>query len=128
LCSDKVLCEVKTSNISDEEAKIRASDKPIARTTLGKLENPFFVKLSSCLSKAEMQLKAYDLANNARLIVYIFIIFDEYPFCEYKERYFKQIDQYLSENIVTGIELLIHNLETAFHKRISMQFATVVND
>jgi hypothetical protein len=128
LCSGKVLCEVKTINISDGEAKVRASDKPIVRTTQDQLEKAFFQKLRSCLTKAEMQLKAYDLANSSHLIVYIFIIFDDYPFCEYKEGYFQQIDQYFSENIVTGIELVIHNLETAFHKRITMQFATVVND
>lgn len=126
--SGKVLCEVKTINISDEEAKIRARDKPIARNTQDQLRKPFFVKLRSSLTKAEKQLKACDLTNSARLIVYIFIIFDEHPFCEYKERYFQQIDQDLSENIVIGIELVIHNLETAFHKHITMQFATVVND
>ena len=128
MCSGKVLCEVKTINISDEEAKVRASEKPIVRTTQDQLEKAFFDKLRSCLKKAEKQLKAYDSANSSRLIVYIFIIFDEYPFCEYKEGYFQQIDQDLSENKVTGIELVIHNLETAFHKGITMQFATVVND
>ncbi|MGO8762767.1 MAG: hypothetical protein ACLP2P_03700 [Desulfobaccales bacterium] len=128
LSSDKVLCEVKTINISDEEAIVRASDKPIAGNTQNQLVKGFFDKLRSCITKAGEQLKAYDSSNNARLIVYIFILFDEYPFCEYKERYFQQIDQYLSENIVTGIELVIHNLETAFHKPITMQFATVVND
>ncbi len=127
-CFGKVLCEVKTINISDEEAKVRASDKPIVQNTQAQLEKPFFVKLRSCITKAENQLKAYDSANSARLIVYIFIIFDEYPFCEYKERYFQQIDQDLSENPVNGIELVIHNLETAFHKPITMQFATIVND
>jgi len=126
LCSGKVLCEVKTINISDEEAKVRASDKPIVRNTQDKLENPFFDKLRSCLTKAEKQLRASH--NSAHLIVYIFIIFDEYPFCEYKETYFQQIDHELSENIVTGIELVIHNLETAFHKPITMHFATIVND
>lgn len=128
LCSGKVLCEVKTINISDDEAIIRSSAKPIAQTTQDKLDKAFLDKLRLCLAKAENQLKAYESANSARLIVYFFILFDEYPFCEYKEGYFQQIDQYLSENIVTGIELVIHNLETAFHKPITMQFATVVND
>ena len=129
LCSRKVLCEVKTINISDKEAEVRASDKPIVQTTPDQLEKAFFdTKLKSCLTKAEKQLKAYDSANSARLLVYLFIMFDDYPFCEYKENYFQQIDQYFSENPVTGIELVIHNLETAFHKPIAMQFATVVND
>ena len=97
LCSGKVLCEVKTINISDKEAKIRASDKPIVRTTQDQLEKAFFDKFRSCLTKAEKQLKAYDSANSTLLIIYIFIIFDEHPFCEYKERYFQQIDQVLSE-------------------------------
>jgi len=128
LCSGKVLCEVKTINISDEEAKIRASDKPIVQNTKDQLEKFFFTKLRSCITRAEKQLKAYDSANGARLMAYIFINFDEYPFCEYKVSYFQQIDHDLSEKPVTGIELVIHNLETAFHKPITMQFATVVND
>jgi hypothetical protein len=128
LCSGKVFCEVKTINISDKEAEIRASNKPIARNTPDQLEEAFFDKLRSCLTIAKKQLEDYDSAKSARLIAYIFINFDEHPFCEYKDKYFQQIDHYLSENIVTGIELVIHNQETAFHKPITMKFATIVND
>ena len=128
LGSGKVLCEVKTINISDEEANILASDKPIVQNTKDQLEKPFFSKLRRLITEAENQLKSYDSAKIARLLAYIFINFDEYPFCEYKETYFQQIDHDLSENPVNGIELVIHNLETAFHKPITMQFATVVND
>ena len=127
-CSGKLLCEVKTINISDEEAYIRAIDKPIVQNTKYQLARPFFMKLRSCITKAENQLKAYDSSKGARLIAYIFINFDEYPFCEYKETYFQQIDHYLSENRVTEVKLVIHNFETAFHKPINMHFATVVND
>ena len=44
-CSGKLLCEVKTINISDEEANIRASYKPIVQNTKDQLEKPFFTKL-----------------------------------------------------------------------------------
>jgi hypothetical protein len=126
--SCKVLCEVKTINISDEEAKIRASDKYIARTTQDQLEEGFFRKLESDITNAKEKFESYDSTRGSQLIIYIFIIFDESPFCEYKERYFQQIDHYLSENIFTGINLVFHNLETGFHKPITMKFATVVND
>jgi len=128
LFSGKVLCEVKTINISKEEADIRASDIPIVQNTQIQLEKPFFDKLMSCIKKGEEQLISFNSDKNARLIIYIPINFDDYPFCEYKEMYFQQIDQFLSGNKVTGIELVFHNFLTAFHKSITMQFATVVND
>lgn len=53
LPSGKVLCEVKTINISDDEASIRASDKLIARQTSDQLEDGFLKKIGVRYKKSQ---------------------------------------------------------------------------
>ncbi len=120
----KVLCEVKTINISDKEGKAR--DTGIVRETKDQLEQGFFNKLMSDLTQAKEQLEARDPGKEAKRIAYIIINFDDF-LAEYKERYFQQIDQYLSNNPVPGIEVVFHNQVTCFHKTIAMKSATVFN-
>lgn len=123
--SVKVLCEVKTINISDEEAQARCGD--ITREIKAQLEQGFFNKLMSDLTKAEKQLKAYDTDKEARHLAYIIINFDDF-LTRNKESYFQQIDQYLSENTAPGIDVVFHNQATCFHKTITMKYATVFNE
>lgn len=124
LDSTKVLCEVKTINISDEEARARCT--PVAREIKAQLEQGFFNKLRFHLTQAKEQLEAPEVGKEARRIAYIIINFDDF-LAEYKEEYFQQIDQYLSNNPVPGIEIVFHNQVTCFHKTITMKFATVFN-
>jgi hypothetical protein len=124
LDSTKVLCEVKTINISDKEATARHTGT--GRETKAQLEQGFFNKLMSHLTQAKEQLEARDAGKEARRIAYIIINFDDF-LAEYKEEYFQQIDQYLSNNTVLGIEIVFHNQVTCFHKTITMKSATVFN-
>lgn len=121
----RVLCEVKTINVSDEEALARVRFK--ARTITDRLEPGFFKKLTSDLKKAKEQMDTYDRRANVRRIVYLVVNFDDL-WAGFKEQYYKQIDQHLAENPLPGIEVVFHNQKTPLHKSIAMTAATVVNE
>jgi len=122
--SSRVLCEVKTINISQEE--VYAREKPKVRSRAIQLGDGFFKKLQSDIDKAKNQFDAYDQGSGARRIVYINPCFDDF-LGEMKVAYFQQIDEYFLENPVQGIELVFHNDRTPFHKDLHMKTATVVN-
>ncbi len=122
----KVICEVKTINVSNDEALLRSAslrdDDPNP-----KLEQGFFDKLRNDIERAKEQIEQYAAGIKGRRIVYIVTNFDDF-WGECKEDYYQQIDQYLCENIVHGVEIVFHNQRTAFHKAISMKSATVINE
>jgi hypothetical protein len=121
----KVLCEVKTINISDDEAAARKN--LTGGYTSNCLPLGFFGKLVSSLEKANRQMGNYDGGAGARRLVYIIVNFDD-SLAEYKADYYRQIDSYLAENKIPRIEIIFHNEKTAFHSQISMGSATVVNE
>jgi hypothetical protein len=120
-----VLCEVKTINISDEEAYARRFGA--CRTITDQLGDGFFNKLMSDLLKAQRQMKAYDDGENIRRIAYVIIDFDD-ALGEYKEDYFHEIDRFLADKIPAGVEVVFHNQRTCFHKAITLTAATIVNE
>jgi hypothetical protein len=120
-----ILCEVKTVNVSKEELLARNSGE--ARYIKNCLEQGFFGKLKSHIEKAKAQMRAYDHAGKARYCVYFNLCFDDF-FGEYKEEYFQQIDQYFSQNPTAGIEVVVHNERSAFHKALTLTTAAVVNE
>ena len=145
----KVLCEVKTINISDDEVfafnearkrregtAIAITDpitgrpdpniiNKLARTVEYKLSAGFFNKLMSDIEAAKTQIEAYADGANVRRIVYIIVNFDFWG--EYKKWYYLQIDQYLAKNLPPGIEVVFLNQRTLFHEPITMTSATVIN-
>jgi hypothetical protein len=121
----KVLCEVKTINVSDEEALSRRMGT--AGTTTNRLEPGFFNKLKSDLIKANQQMDAYCSGTHKKQIAYVVINFDDL-LAEYKEDYYQQIDRYLAHNSFPGIEIVFHNQKTCFHKFIAMTSAKVFNE
>ncbi len=126
LGSVKVLCEVKTINKSD--VVIKARNEGELTWVHDRLDEEFFIKLFKVLRKAKEQLESYSADEaKTRLIIYIVINFDNWV-GEYNDRYFRQIDQRLSENTITGIEIVIHNQQTPFNKRSTMNNAIIVND
>lgn len=122
----KVICEVKTINISEAEALLR-SDSLRTDDPCPKLEQGFFDKLVKDIDIAKEQIGSYSRGTEARRIVYVIINFDDF-WGECKEDYFQQIDQYLGDNKLHGIEIVFHNQRTAFHKSITMKNATVINE
>lgn len=128
----KVLCEVKTINMSDDEMdareEVRARGYGNAGSPEIQLEDGFFKKLEADITDAKKQLESYEPDSKARRMVFIVPNFDDF-FCEYKDRYFRQIDHYFSENPAPpGIEIVLYNQKTAAHKSISMNHVTIVNE
>ncbi len=120
-----VLCEVKTINVSNQEAFARRDGT--ARAIAGSLEQGFFNKLTSDLKKAKKQMESYAGANDVRRIAYVICNFDDL-FAEYKEGHYRQIDQHLADNPCSEIEIVFHNERTCFHQQIMMRCATVINE
>jgi hypothetical protein len=98
----RLLCEVKTINISD--AEIRARSELAARGIERELDRGFFRKLQDDIIEAKTQLYLFDETGKARLVVYICIYFDAWA-GYFKEAYFRQIDQYLKANPIPEIEV-----------------------
>lgn len=128
----KVLCAVKTINMSNKEVEAREEVRARGYGNAGspeiQLEDGFFKKLESDITKAKGQLESYDPNSKARHMVFIVSNFDDF-FCEYKDRYFRQIDHYFSKKPAPpGIEIVLYNQKTAAHKSISMSHVTIVNE
>jgi hypothetical protein len=121
----KVLCEVKTLNISDLEAAKRQTGG--GGSTLDLLDDGFLKKLSSTLSKAKSQMESYDNAEIVKHVAFMIINFDDF-LGEYKTEYFAQIDRYLAASCLPNIDIIFYNQWTPFHERISMVHAHVVNE
>lgn len=129
LNQEKILCEVKTINPSDEEIDNRQTLKNvgfIARSTQPYLDDGFYKRLKSALNKAVTQINTYNKEGIVRKIVFIVINFDDF-FSEYKESFYSQIDEYIISNPIHDIEIVFYNQKTTFHKNIIMKSAYVIN-
>jgi hypothetical protein len=129
LNGQKVLCEVKTINPSQDEMDKRLSGR--AGLTTNVLDEGFFKKFNSSVLEAKDQMRTYDDQDDVRRIVFFVITFDE-PHGEYKIDYFAQIDRYLASDLasdlVSDLDIVFYNQRTAFHQHVSMLQAHVVNE
>jgi hypothetical protein len=125
LASRRMLCEVKTINISDEEVAARTGPAK-ARSLSITLTAGFLKKLRATIEAAKQQMSAYDSQGTAVHVVYLNILFDDF-LAELKEAYFQQIDEHLTDPPVTGVRLVICNEHTAFYKPLRMRAADVDN-
>jgi hypothetical protein len=121
---DRVLCEVKTINASNEEIDFRTGRKKI-RSGQITLPAEFFGKLHSKIEDAKQQLSAFNCDHASIHFVYLYIWFDDVE-AQFKEAYFKQIDDDLATP-QTDFTLVICNDYTAFYKPLQMRFADVDN-
>lgn len=121
----KVLCEVKTVNISDAEANRRQTKGVGFITNL--LDEGFFNKLRSDLLKAKSQMEVYGGKGDVRRIAFVVLNFDDF-LGEYKGDYFGQIDGYLAANPLPSVDIVFYNQRTAFHCHVVMENAVVVNE
>lgn len=120
----KVVCEVKTINISDVEA-IRRQTGGVGTIAIS-LDQGFFRKLESDLLKAKSQMESY-FSGYARRITFVVLNFDDF-FGEYKADYFEQIDRFLATHRFPCLDIVFYNQITAFYCHITMQNAVVVNE
>jgi hypothetical protein len=100
-----VLCEVKTINVSDVEARQRYSGG--VGTLTDQLEASFFAKLSSKLAEALTQIKAFDADPTVIKIVYVVINFDD-ALHEYADRYGQRIERYIADCPTPGLEVVLY--------------------
>ena len=100
----KVLCEVKTINVSLIESNRRWSGG--VGTKLAHLEDGFFNKLTSDINTAASQMAAHDADPGVRRIVYVVINFDD-SLHEYAVEYQRQIESYFASASTTGIEVVL---------------------
>jgi len=120
-----VLCEVKTINVSDEEAVAR--NNVACRSTEAILKPGFFNKLTSDLTKAKNQMISVNNTPGVRRIAFVVVNFDDF-LGEYKDWYYEQIDKHLEVTAISGIEVVLFNQRTCFHKTIQMNHAIIVNE
>jgi hypothetical protein len=115
LGSVKVLCEVKTINMSEDEATRRQVGG--VGTSTDRLESGFFIKLTSDVTRAKAQMLSYGADSATKMIVYIVVNFDD-SVHEYVDRYEVQIDQYMASAPVPGLEV-VFDIKPAFYIAMS---------
>ena len=126
----RVLCEVKTINISDDEAGRRRrvySGTPVASRTPTELGAQYLSKLSKTLANAVRQLEAFDQQRTARRIVFCVLNFDDWV-GDYYPAYFREIDAHLATHQVEGAELVFCLPNNVFGRSFKMRVATVVTE
>lgn len=123
-----ILCEVKTLNISDQQA---ANNKRVERGEIfvtevaSRLPDDFLGrKLAPTLERAKQQLGSHDPAKLARWIVYVVLNFDDWV-GDYQVEYFRQIDEYLSTHPTTDAEVVLVPARNNFQRTFTMRSATV---
>jgi hypothetical protein len=111
--SRKVLCEVKTINISD--AEVDARRYPFARKGETTLNEKFFSKLNSDITKAKEQLRAHDPVGDAKHCVYVAVHFDEWAGYS-DDEYFRQIKEHLLTDPGQGTDVIIRAKDQEFKR------------
>lgn len=120
---DRILCEVKTINISDDEVAFRTG--PIkARSIETDITCNFLRRLRKKVKSATRQMLVFD--PTCFRVVYLNISFDDF-LAENKEAYFRQIDDDLQQTSARDVKIVICNEHTAFYKPLKMRFADVDN-
>ena len=124
----RVLCEVKTINISDDEAGRRQrmySGTPVGGKVPTELGSAYLAKLSKTLDGAVRQLEAADPSRDARRIVFCILNFDDWV-GDYYPAYVREIDAHLLANPVGVAELVFSLPNNLFGRSFEMRAARVV--
>jgi hypothetical protein len=109
-----VLCEVKTINVSKDEAN-RLTNGGVQTKRLY-LEKEFFNKLSSDICIAASQLSAFDKDSASRRIVYMIFNFDD-RLHEYADEYRKQIESFIAGTSLPDVEIEL-DIKPPFHSAV----------
>lgn len=123
-----ILCEVKTINVSDDQAERDrrvASGEIFGTDVVPQLPDEFLVKkLTPTLQRARQQLASHDPSKRARWIVYVVLNLDGLAF-DYDTEQFRQIDDYLVSRSVADVELVFVPGKNSFGRNFRMRSATV---
>lgn len=108
-----VLCEVKTINISKDEANDRASRK--AKLVRYTLSEGIFKKFKSNMELATGQMRAYD--ETASHMLYCIVNFDD-SLHEYSDDYRKQLEAFARDNSLGSLEV-VFDIKPPFYSAMS---------
>lgn len=124
-----VLCEVKTINVSQDEAERRtqiAHGAVLGSSAALQLTAEMLKKVSVTLQHAIEQLDYEDPQRTARRIVFTVLNFDDWV-GDYQTEYIANLDAHLLANPVASAELVFCPASNLFaNRRFTMQSATVV--
>ena len=124
-----VFCEVKTINLSDDEAeKQRRIAKGVFEAESPRLDvdEGFLRKVRTTLTEALEQLDAVDRECHARRIIFTMLNFDEW-WGDHQDRYIAQIDADLLQQPLDGAELVFCLPRRDLYKRsFTMMAATIL--
>lgn len=123
----EVFCEVKTINISAEEAgyrKASAAGEIVVHETPVHMTEPFLQKLRGTIECAIAQIDAVDPKRKARRIVVIVVNFDDWV-GDCQPQYFADLDDFLQQNPINGAELVFSPASNLFERIFTMRSATV---
>jgi len=124
----RVLCEVKTINISADEADCRQrihQGEVIGRSVPTTVTPKMLGKVTDTVTRAIEQLDREDPMRAARRIVFIVLHFDDWV-GDYQTEYIAQIDAHLAANPVQVAELAFCPASDLFERHFEMRAATVV--
>lgn len=130
LGGQRVLCEVKTINISEHEATARlgsTSGAPVVRTVPTTLGPAFMSKLDAALAKGVKQLDSADPTREARRFIFCVLHFDD-AIGDYQPSYLREIDIHLEASPVVPAELVFCVPNNLFGWSFSMRMALVVSE
>src|SRR3989338_6809393 len=122
-----VLCEVKTLNVSQDEATKRDRvhrGEIIGGEVADSLGAGFLNKLSSDIENASQQLQEHDPGHLADWMIFTVVNFDDWV-GDYQRKYFDQIDRYLRSNPVSEVEFVFCHASNLFERTFTMTAATV---
>ena len=124
-----VFCEVKTINISDDEAKKRSrmmhGDDSGVSSRSQDVSEGFLRKLSATLADAVEQLDAADSKRQASRMIFTMLHFDDW-WRDHQARYIAQIDAHLLQHPVDGAELVFCLRHNLFFERPSMMKSATI--
>ena len=102
----RVLCEVKTVNPSEEEVEDRNLELSV-RNPQDQLNEKFFKKLTSTLETAWAQLAAGDSSVITRKLIFIVLNYDD-RLHEYEENYSRQLGEFFAKIKIGDAEVVLN--------------------
>lgn len=124
----RMLCEVKTINVSQDEADRRDRihrGEMFATEVTTTVTSGLLDKVISTLAHAVKQLDHEDPERTARRIVFTVLHFDDWV-GDYQTDYIAQLDAHLAAAPIEGAELAFSPASNLFDRRFVMRSATIV--
>ena len=128
LAGEPVFCEVKTINISGEEADKRrrvGDGEMIGGSVSITLPQGFLDKLTATFEHAIGQLDAADPERKAHRFVFAMVHFDDWV-GDYQPEYFAQMDAHLRRHPAADAQLVFCPASNLFERNFAMTMATVL--